>query len=199
MPIIIGILVLFAGNLALLLPVFSGFPIDIVAGVINAGFLMYALTSKHLFKIKFMATESVGYFFCVLFGFPVFYNLLPYLDKYIILKRSIISNFQLPIYLISFVLVVSLLFVIWKKMISSIFIREEEERNDILKNFSTEVSKSLKLNDIMSNTVEAMGLATGINKIVIGLKEFNSEDFKLRHSDQSLGQICHMFLGKTTL
>ncbi len=192
MPIILGILTLFAGNLALILPIFAGFPIDIVAGVINAGFLMYALIKRHLFKLKLMATESVGYLFCVVLGFPVFYNLLPYLEEHIISRVNGVQKFELPIYLLSFVIVVSLLFYVWKKVIASIFIREEEERNDILKNFTTNVSKTLKLNDIMHNTVEAIGLATGIKKIVIGLNEFHSGDFKLRYSDQSLADLSYV-------
>ncbi|MDD2371339.1 MAG: diguanylate cyclase [Firmicutes bacterium] len=190
-PITVGIIILFAGNLALMLPIFSGFPIDIVAGVLNAGFLMYALIRKQLFKLKFMASKSVGYLFCVVSGFPIFYFILPYAE-YIILKLSDIGNFQLPIYLLSYITVVSLLYYLWKKLISTIFIRDEEERNDILRNFSTEVSKTLKLNDIMHNTVETIGLATGIKKIVIGLNEFNSEDFKLIYSDQSLADLSYV-------
>lgn len=191
-PIILGILALFIGNLALMLPVFSGFPIDIVAGVFNAGLLMYALIGKHLFKLKYMATESIGYLFCVLLGFPVFYKLIPFLDNYIILKVIGAQSFQLPIYLLSFALIVSVLFYAWKKFISNIFIKDEEEINDIIKNFSTDVSKTLKLNDIMHKTVEAIGQATGIKKLVIGLNEFNSDDFKLRYSDQSLADLSYV-------
>lgn len=191
-PIIFGILTLFAGNLALMLPFFAGFPVDILAGVVNAGFLMYALIKRHLFKLKFMATESVGYLFCVLLGFPMFYVILPYVDQYVLVPMNNIRSFQLPLYLIIFVIIVSLMFFGWKKMIANIFVRDEEEKNDILRNFSLEVSKTLKLKDIMQNTVEAIGLATGIKKIVIGLNEFNSADFKLRYSDQSLADLSYV-------
>jgi diguanylate cyclase (GGDEF)-like protein/putative nucleotidyltransferase with HDIG domain len=139
-----------------------------------------------------MATESIGYLFCVLLGFPVFYKIAPFLDTYIVYKVIGAQSFQLPIYLLSFALVVSLLFYVWKKVIANIFIKEEEEINDIVKNFSTEVSKTLKLNDIMHKTVEAIGLATGIKKLVIGLNDFNSEDFKLRYSDQSLADLSYV-------
>lgn len=191
-PIIVGILALFAGNLALMLPVFASFPIDIVFGVVNAAFLMYALIKRHLFKLKFMATESIGYLFCVILGFPVFYKLIPLLDSLIIFRVIGAQSFQLPIYLISFAIVVSILFYIWKKVIANIFIKEEEEINDIIKNFSTEVSKTLKLKDIMYKTVEAIGQATGIKKLVIGLNEFNSDDYKLRYSDQSLADLSYV-------
>ncbi|KAF0092581.1 MAG: diguanylate cyclase with GAF sensor [Fusobacteria bacterium] len=191
-PIILGILALFIGNLALMLPIFSGFPIDIVAGVLNAALLLYALIRRHIFKLKFMATESIGYLFCVLLGFPVFYKIAPFLDTYIVYKVVGAQSFQLPIYLLSFALVVSLLFYIWKKVIANIFIKEDEEINDIVKTFSTEVSKTLKLNDILHKTVEAIRQASGIKKLVIGLNDFNSEDFKLRYSDQSLADLSYV-------
>lgn len=189
MPIVFGIFTLFAGNLALVLPIFSGFPIDIVAGVINAGFLMFALIRRHLFKLKLMATESVGYLFCVVLGFPVFYSLLPYLDKYVVARLSEQQGYELPVYLLSFVVVVSMLFYFWKKVISSIFIREEESQNDILKQYTVEVSKSLKLNEILQKTVESISLSTGIKKIYIGLIDYESNDFMLRYSDQSLADL----------
>ncbi|GAB6106479.1 HD domain-containing phosphohydrolase [Fusibacter bizertensis] len=189
MPIVFGIFTLFAGNLALVLPIFSGFPIDIVAGVINAGFLMFALIRRHLFKLKLMATESVGYLFCVVLGFPVFYSLLPYLDEYVVARLSEQQGYELPVYLLSFVVVVSMLFYFWKKVISSIFVREEESQNDILKQYTIDVSKSLKLNEILQKTVEAISLSTGIKKIYIGLIDYESNDFILRYSDQSLADL----------
>jgi hypothetical protein len=73
MPIIIGIVVLFLGNLAILLPAFKGFPIDIVSGVINALLLMYALVKKQLFKVKLIESKIVSYMLCVGLGFVAFY------------------------------------------------------------------------------------------------------------------------------
>ena len=38
-PVMAGVLVLFAGNMLLGIPFFSGFPIDILSGVVNVFFL----------------------------------------------------------------------------------------------------------------------------------------------------------------
>lgn len=188
-PIVAGIFMLFLGNLALVLPVFKGFPIDIVGAVMNAGLLMYALVKKQLFKLKLMASETVGYMFCVGLGFAVFFSILPYYNTFINSRPNLPREYVLPIHLASFVLIVSLLFLLWKKVIADIFIKDEENQNEILKRFSSDVSKTLHLKDIFESTVDAIINATGIKKIYIGLPERGSGDFIMRHSDQSLADL----------
>ena len=80
-PIILGIICLFAGNLALLVPVFRGFPIDLVLGIVNALFLIYALLSKRLFQLKLLASESSCYGMGILLTFLLYYNLMPYISR----------------------------------------------------------------------------------------------------------------------
>ena len=55
-PVFIGLAFLFAGHLALLIPAFHGFPIDLLSGIVNALFLIYALVSKRLFQLKLLAS-----------------------------------------------------------------------------------------------------------------------------------------------
>ena len=56
-----GIAILLLGNIALMIPVFSGFPIDILGGILNAFCLMYALVRKRLFQLKFLASTELCY------------------------------------------------------------------------------------------------------------------------------------------
>lgn len=188
-PILLGILVLFAGNLGILLPIFRGFPIDIVAGVVNAGFLIFALVRRKLFKLNLIASENVGYFLCVVLGFLGFYSVLPYLTKAFEDNKNLFGDNSLLLYLLSFVIIVSLLFILWKKVIANLFIKEEEHQNEILKNFSSDASKSLDLKTIFENTVSAIGEATGIQRIYISLPTNDQKAFAIRYSDQSLADL----------
>ena len=45
-PVMLGILALFLGNAFLGIPFFSGFPIDILSGVVNVFLLFYALIRR---------------------------------------------------------------------------------------------------------------------------------------------------------
>lgn len=188
-PVMLGIIALFSGNLLLVLPIFSGFPIDIVAGVVNAGFLFYVLVRKQLFKLKMMASENVGYLFCIVLGFVIFYSIMPMVDAIIEPRVTKNDPNYMSIYLLSFVAVVSMLFYLWKKVITSMFIREEESQNEILKQFSLDVSKSLNLSEIFDKTVRSITAATDIQKIYIGMLDHTTQDFVLRYSDQSLADL----------
>lgn len=188
-PIILGIIILFLGNLALVLPIFRGFPVDILAGVVNAGFILYSLVKKRLFKLTLMASESVGYLFCVLLGFLVFYTIQPYLELALSVSANDLSTYSLLIYMLTFVAVVSLLFALWKKVISNIFIREEETFNAILKKYSANVAKSLDLNTIFELTVSSIAEATGITHIYMSIPEGAHGNYVMRHSNQSLADL----------
>lgn len=188
-PIVIGILILFLGNLAVMLPLFKGFPIDIVSGLLNAVFLLFALIKRKLFKLKLMASESVGYMFSVALSFGVFYSAYPFLSYLIDSENKLSSNYALPIYLVFFLVVLSLLFQLWKKVIAEIFIKDEVNQNEILREFSYLVSKSLKLNDIFACTVKAIAHATSIKNIYIATFDYKSGNFILRYSDHTLADL----------
>ena len=83
-PILVGILIIFVGNLALAVPVFSGFPIDIVSGLINAVLMLYALTRRRLFQMRRLASDGVCFGVGVVLTVVLFINLSPYLMSYIL-------------------------------------------------------------------------------------------------------------------
>ena len=80
-PVMAGVLVLFAGNMLLGIPFFSGFPIDILSGVVNVFFLFYALIRRRLFRLQMLASPSLCYGVGFLFSVIVFLNVIPYLQK----------------------------------------------------------------------------------------------------------------------
>lgn len=57
-PVMIGVVVLFAGNVLISLPLLSGFPIDVLSGVVNVFLLFYALTRRRLFQLQMLASSS---------------------------------------------------------------------------------------------------------------------------------------------
>ena len=60
-PIMFGVVVLFAGNVLISLPQLSGFPIDVLSGVINVFLIFYALTRRHLFRLQMLASSGLCY------------------------------------------------------------------------------------------------------------------------------------------
>ena len=58
-PVMLGVLALFLGNAFLGIPFFSGFPIDILSGVVNVFLLFYALIRRRLFRLQMLASPSL--------------------------------------------------------------------------------------------------------------------------------------------
>jgi diguanylate cyclase (GGDEF)-like protein/putative nucleotidyltransferase with HDIG domain len=69
------------------------------------------------------------------------------------------------------------------------FIKDEENQNEILKKFSSDVSKSLNLKLIFESTVKAIVDSIGTKKIYIATLENTSNDYILTYSDQSLADL----------
>ena len=188
-PIILGIMVLFIGNLAIVLPIFRGIPVDIIAGIINAGFLFFTLIKRNLFKLRLIASENVGYLVCVIMGFIAFFSVLPALESVFNASNAMGFKYEIALYLLSYVAIVSLLFAFWKNAITTLFIKEEVHQNEILKNYSANVSKTLELKSIFHSTVKAVVDATDIANVYIGLPDSTEGDFHMRYSYQSLADL----------
>ena len=80
-PVMMGVLALFLGNAFLGIPFFSGFPIDILSGVVNVFLLFYALIRRRLFRLQMLASTSLCYGVGFLFSILVFLNIVPFLQK----------------------------------------------------------------------------------------------------------------------
>ena len=58
-PVMLGVLTLLLGNAFLGIPFFSGFPIDILSGVVNVFLLFYALIRRRLFRLQMLASSHL--------------------------------------------------------------------------------------------------------------------------------------------
>lgn len=151
--------------------------------------LMYTLIKRNLFKLRLIASENVGYLVCVMMGFVAFFSVLPALDRIFISTDTMGFKFQIALYLLSYVTIVSLLFAFWKNAITTLFIKEEIHQNEIMKNYSANVSKTLDLRAIFHSTVKAVVEATDITNVYIGIPDGTDGNFHMRYSYQSLADL----------
>ena len=80
-PVMLGVLALFLGNAFLGIPFFSGFPIDILSGVVNVFLLFYALIRRRLFRLQMLASTSLCYGVGFLFFHSCFFKYCSILAK----------------------------------------------------------------------------------------------------------------------
>ena len=146
-PIFAGIVILFIGHAGTLVPAFHGFPTDVLSGIINAGFMFYALYKKHLFRLTLLVSRGVVYGISTLLVALLFANYINPLQEFIQRKMPVFADSSLLIVAVCFTLVTFLLSSVVKTFIDILFTKGELVQTENLKKFSTAVSKSLEVGD----------------------------------------------------
>lgn len=188
-PIILGIVCLFAGNLALLVPVFRGFPIDLVLGIVNALFLIYALLSKRLFQLKLLASESSCYGMGLILTFLLYFNLMPDINSLIAGRFPGMSDYIILIFAVLFLLTFWLLVFLWRKIIENLFVREEEQQTEKIRKYNNLVARSLHLDEILAETVAIIQETVESRNVYICIQEYDGGDYQARYSNQPLNDL----------
>lgn len=185
-PIFIGILALFLGHVGTLLPIFKGFPIDIVSGIVNAICMFYALYRKHLFKLTLLVSRGVIYGISVVASVMLFANLVTPMERFISHRMGALEKYDVLLIAFLFTLVTLLLSYVIRKFIDMLFAKDEAKQAENLKEFSLQVSKSLHVDEIMDNILEIIHKMIDVNKVYICVPDKKHEKFVIAHSTSPL-------------
>ncbi len=188
-PIILGIVCLFAGNLALLVPVFHGFPIDLVTGIVNALLLIYALLRKRLFQLKLLASESSCYGMGLILTFLLYYNLLPDITKQLSSRFPAAEEYTILVFAVLFLVTFWLLVSLWRKIVSNLFVKEEEQQTEKIRKYNNQVARSLHLDEILAETVDIIHETVESANIYICIQDRSGGDYQARYSNQPLNDL----------
>lgn len=186
MPVAIGTIFLFAGNVTVLLPMASGFPADILSGFVNACLLFYALIRKRLFHLQMLASESLGYAVALTFTIILFASQAFTSSKLLQLLIPSEYHYRSVVYAVFFLLVYSVLAKIWRTIIQNVVVKEEIRQTETLKSFSNRVAQLLQLDEVMSQTVDVMRELMNFEKIYICMQDANPGVFDKIYSENPL-------------
>ncbi|MEI7885151.1 MAG: HD domain-containing phosphohydrolase [Clostridia bacterium] len=185
-PIIIGILILFAGNLADLIPGVSSTSIDTLAGILNAGLLFYALYKRRLFNMTLLASRSTTYVIAGTFVALIFAYFIKPFESFIEKDFYQFYSYKTLIIAISFTLVTLIVYNGVKRLFDHIFVKDEVVQAQLLKNFSFDVSKSLNLDEILTELVRVMQAGVGVDKLYVCMPDENREFYHTVYSSSPL-------------
>jgi len=185
-PIIIGIMILFAGNLFIMFSIFRGFPTDILSGVINAFFMIYALYRRRLFKLTLLVSRGICYFITLGLAILIFSNVIHYMERFIQTYLHEFAEYDVLVIAILFTLAILLIYYAIKKFIDNVFIKEEIIKAENLKKFSYSVSKSLRIDEILEELVGVIQNTIGVKKVYVCVSD-GSGEYTIAHSTSPLG------------
>lgn len=190
-PITIGILSMFLGHILLIFPWFSGFPIDILSGSINAFALVFALARRSPFKLKMLMSENVGYVICFFLAFLSLLILNPIISS-TLMEMTTNTNVWSILYIGVFTFFLVGYFILWKQVVVGIFVKEEEEKSELLNNFSATITQKLDTGHIFKETLQIIEKVVGKHDVYIALKTANGS-YKLSYSNQPLADLSTVF------
>ena len=183
-PVMLGVLTLLLGNAFLGIPFFSGFPIDILSGVVNVFLLFYALIRRRLFRLQMLASPSLCYGIGFLFSILVFLNIVPSLQNLFHMQPDKNTQIYTLVFAIVFLIIYAFFIFLWKLLIRNVFVREENHQAEKIREFNLAISKTLDLQEILDKTIRVMKDLMEVGNIYICMQDAPGEAYCGVASDQ---------------
>lgn len=188
-PVVLSIVILFMGNLLIGVPVFEGFPIDILCGLLNAFLLLYALIRRRLFRLQMLASAGLCYGVGLLLSLVLFFYLSPYIQYVLRQYVPVTAQYYPLLFAVLFLLAYLGFTYLWKTLVNNLFVKEELQQAEKLKNFSSAVSKTLHLKEIMDETIQVIKSTIDVESIYICMQEMPGGPYRGLYSDRPLSDL----------
>jgi diguanylate cyclase (GGDEF)-like protein/putative nucleotidyltransferase with HDIG domain len=184
--IILGIVALFIGHIGIMFPFFKGFPLDIVAGVVNAFFIFYALYKRNIFQLSLLVSRGSCYAIAGGLSFVLFLYIINPMEEFVNRNFPIAKDNIVLVTSIFFTLSTFLIYCVLKHFIDSVFIKDEIMQAKNLKEFSFNVTKSLNLSEILEELVGVIQKTIAVKKVFICIPNKVSGCYEIVHSTTPL-------------
>ncbi len=172
-PIVIGIAAVTVGTVISTLSIFAGLPMDVLSVLVFAYLLFYALYRKRLFKLTLLASPANCYVVAVLVSMLFFYNLITPIRSWIERTLRLGETFAILIVAMMIVVMIYLLYIIMKKFLDNLFVKEEQIQAETIKEFSYAVSKTLDKNTILSDLIEVICSTLHVDHVYVCICDEN--------------------------
>ena len=185
-PIELGLLIMYAGNVLIFLPPFVGVPVDIMTGIVNVFCLVYALYARRMFRLTLLASKGSCYMIAGVCSLAIFSNIIFPLRRFIDKMFPAQAEYDILVVSVIFMVATIVIYTLMKHLIDKLFIRDELARAEILKEFSSAVSKSLKINEILDVMVHVIQSTVGVKKVYVCLINNNGDQYNISYSTSPL-------------
>ena len=186
-PIIIGLLVLAAGNVGSTLPIFAGFPIDMLSGPINAVYVFYALYKKRLFKMTVLFSRSNYFAFSLVVTAALASDIILPLRKLFLTTWGMGYTLTVVLISVTLALLVLGLYLIMTFTFNTIFIQNEKKQQIKIEQFREDINHTLNVTDILQNLTDTVQEITHIEKMIVFLRQTDG-DFRVEHTTNPLDE-----------
>jgi diguanylate cyclase (GGDEF)-like protein/putative nucleotidyltransferase with HDIG domain len=188
-PILIGNMFLLLGHVLILLPLFRGFPTDILSGVINAFFMFYVLYKRKLFRLKMIMSRGSCYIISALLSYFIFLNLVDTLNQFIDSNFTISMNQKTLIVAFLITLVTIIIYQFLQFLLHQIYIKDEILHAESLREFGLRVSRSLNIQEILDVLVSVIQNTINVKSIKIFFYDSKKSTYEIAYNTNNFERI----------
>lgn len=170
-PILFGLGALVAGAALSTLPFLQGIPLDIVSSVVFACLVFYALYRKRLFKLSLLASPANCYVVAVLISFFAFYKLVDPLQGYLTGSLQLSSTVAILVMAFLIVALIFALYLVMKKFLDVLFVKEEQSQAESIQQFSHAVSRTLNKEEILTDLLDVIQKVVPVDMAYVCLRD----------------------------
>lgn len=185
-PIVLGCCAILIGNILIMIPAFSGIPLDILGGIVNAFCLVRMLYRKRMFKLTQFSSKRNCYMLSAVATAIAFAYLINPIQTLLVKTFGLNEKWSVLIVSILYTLSTVAVTAGMKVTIDSIFGREEQNRAQLVEEFSRTVSSMLNVSDILDALISVIIRGTGISWVSALTPDASGEKFVLTRGSNPL-------------
>ncbi len=185
-PIIVGVASLTLGTTLSSIPAIGKFPIDTLSGIVNAYCLFYILYKRRLFNFTFAITRGTTYVLTTIFVLIIGINFVDPAEKLIVQLYPQLSEYTTLIIVGLLALITVIVFRTCRSSMDALFSRKEKQQTNSLKEYSSQITKTISLVDIANLLIQVVQENTESEKVYLFLSNDEEGNFDCLYSTNIL-------------
>ncbi len=149
-PLIAGMFIMFIGSVVDAVPVMSSLPNDTFACMINAIFMYYSLYKKRLIPLKQLASNGSTYLVSATITTLILVSSYGYVDNIYDEFFGEFTDAKTFVIAVLFSLFTIMVYTLMKRLMNNLFVKAQKTLETEVKEFSSEVSRTLNLDEVLS-------------------------------------------------
>lgn len=194
-PFFIGILIMVAAIILDMVPGLSAlFPVDPFACMINAILIYYMLYKKHVFTMTQFASNGSTYLISTVLTGLIQLSAFSFINEIFDRYFGRFEEYQTLLLAIFFSIMTIVIFNLLKILMNNLFVKGEQAKEVVVKEFSLAISKTLNRDEIMELFIDLLREQTHVENAYVFVYDKTENNYHVRACTdkmKSMGSVIH--------
>ncbi len=192
-PLLIGISVLALGTTLATIPAIGKYPLDTLAGLVNACCLVTMLYRQRLFKLTPVVSRGTAYALTAAVILVFLVNFIQPIERTILLRFPQFSEYSTSLIVLLFTLLIIGIYHTSKQFLDVMFSRDENRQTRLLKEYSEAINRTIQLEELSGLLIQVIRENVAVEKIYLCLKKEEEHAYRALYGANMLDSKQLMF------